>query len=80
MSAWIMQAKDYPKWIKISTFRWGFQRIMELPLFDTNPISTIYWMVEENELILVVDSYVHLKPFTLEQVEEINKTWDKFYE
>lgn len=37
-------------------------------------------MVEENELILVVDSYVHLKPFTLEQVEEINKTWDKFYE
>jgi hypothetical protein len=74
-----MQAKDYRKWIKISAFRWEYQMIMELPLFDINPISITYWMAEENELILVIDSYVHLKPFTLEQIEEINKTWDKFY-
>lgn len=79
MSAWVMQAKDYHKWMIISKFHWGYQMITELPLFDTCPIGITDWMVEENELILVTDSYVHPTPYTLEQIEEINKAWNKFY-
>ena len=80
MSAWIMRAKDHSKWASVSKIHLGFQTIRELPLFDTNPIATMYWTIEENELILVIDSYVHSIPYTLEEIEEINKTWDKFYE
>ena len=80
MSAWIMQAKDHSKWAAVSKVHLGFQTIRELPLFDVNPIATTWWMAEEKDLILVIDSYVHPIPYTLEQIEEINKTWDKFYE
>lgn len=80
MSAWIMRAKDHSKWASVSKIHLGFQTIRELPLLDTNPIAITYWMAEENELILVIDSYVHPAPYTLKQIEEINKTWNKFYE
>ena len=80
MSAWVMQAKDHSKWASVSKIHLGFQTIRELPLLDANPIAITYWMVEENELILVIDSYVHPTPYTLEQIKEINKTWDKFYD
>lgn len=80
MSAWIMRAKDYSKWDAVSKTHLGFRIIRELPLFDTSPIAITYWMVEEDELILVIDSYVHPAQYTLEQIEEINKTWNKFYE
>ena len=80
MSAWIMRAKDHSKWASVSKIHLGFQTIRELPLLDINPIAITYWMIEENELILVIDSYVHPTPYTLEEIEEINKTWDKFYE
>ena len=80
MSAWIMRAKDHSKWASVSKIHLGFQTIRELPLLDANPIAITYWMVEENELILVIDSYIHPTPYTLEQIKEINKTWDKFYE
>ena len=59
----------------------GFQVIIPLPLFELNPNAfTLKFLIEENELVLVVDAYVHNRPYTLEQVEEINKTWNKFYE
>ena len=80
MSAWVIQAKDYRKWIVLSKYHWGFQTIRELPLFEINTSDIPYGIVEDNELILVTDSYVHPTPYTLEQIEEINKTWDKFYE
>lgn len=59
-----------------------FKIIIPLPLFELYPKTThsLRFLIEENELILVVDAYVHPRPYTLEQVEEINKTWNKFYE
>jgi hypothetical protein len=57
----------------------GFRRIIQLPLFELNP-NEYLGLIRENELILVVDEYVHHRPYTLEQVEEINKTWNKFYD
>lgn len=81
MSAWIMYYKDYPGWICTSTVHLGFQVIIPLPLFELNPNSySLRFLIEENELVLVVDAYVHSRPYTLEQVEEINKTWNRFYE
>lgn len=82
MSAWIMHCKDYSNWIGTSIIHLGFQIIIPLPLFELYPKTThsLRFLIEENELILVVDAYVHPRPYTLEQVEEINKTWNKFYE
>ena len=81
MHAWVMCYKDYPSWICTSTMHFGFQVIIPLPLFELNPGSyPLRFLIEENELVLVVDAYVHPRPYTLEQVEEINKTWSKFYE
>ena len=81
MHAWIMHYKDYPNWIWTSTIHFGFQVIIPLPLFELNPNAhTLRFLIEENELILVVDAYVHPRPYTLEQIEEINKTWNRFYE
>lgn len=81
MSAWIMHYKDYSNWIGTSIIHLGFQIIMPLPLFELYPKTySLRSLIEENELILVVDAYVHPRPYTLEQVEEINKTWNKFYE
>ena len=79
MSAWIMYDRDYSNWIWTSTIHFGFQTIIPLPLFELNPNEHLRF-IEEDELILVVDGYVHSRPYTLEQVEEINKTWNKFYE
>lgn len=81
MSAWVMYYKDYPSWICTSAVHLGFQVIIPLPLFELNPNSySLRFLIEENELVLVVDAYVHSRPYTLEQVEEINKTWNRFYE
>ena len=81
MQAWVMYYKDYPSRVLTSTMHLGFQVIIPLPLFELNPNSySLRFLIEENELVLVVDAYVHLRPYTLEQVEEINKTWNKFYE
>ena len=81
MQAWVMYFKDYRNWIWTSTMHFGFQVIIPLPLLELNPNSySIKFLIGENELVLVVDAYVHSRPYTLEQVEEINKTWNKFYE
>lgn len=90
MNAWVMYCKDYNAWISISDVHYGFQTIYQLPLFSINPSNIAYHTLfdfvlncindNDNELILVVDRYVESYPFTLQQVEEINKTWNKFYE
>lgn len=80
MQAWVMHCKDYSNWEWTSTIHRWFQTILPLPLFELNPNGHIGHSIEENELMLVVDGYVHSRPYTLEQVEEINKTWNKFYE
>ncbi len=74
-----MYTRDYSNWIGTSTMHFGFRRIIQLPLFELNP-NEYLGLIRENELILVVDEYVHHRPYTLEQVEEINKTWNKFYD
>ena len=80
MSAWVMHNRDYSDWIWTSTMHFGFQITMPLPLFESNPNESFRFLIGEDELILVVDGYVHSKPYTLEQVKEINKTWNRFYE
>ena len=81
MQAWVMHYKDYPSWIRTSTIHLGFQMLLPLPLFELSPeVYVLSFLIEEDELILVVDAYIHPRPYTLEQVEEINKTWNKFYE
>ncbi len=81
MSAWVMHYKDYRNWVGTSTIHLGFQLLIPLPLFELSPkVYALHFLIEEDELILVVDAYMHHKPYTLEQVEEINKTWNKFYE
>lgn len=78
MSAWVMHYKDYPSWVLTSTIHLGFQMLLPLPLFELSP--KVSFLIGEDELILVIDSYIHGRPYTLEQVEEINKTWNRFYE
>lgn len=79
MYAWIMYARDYSNWVYTSTIHFGFRTIIPLPLFELNP-NEYLGLIKENELILVVDGYEHPRPYTLEQVEEINKIWNKFYD
>ena len=81
MQAWVMYYKDYRNWVWTSTMHLGFQTIIPLPLFELSPKAyVLHFLIEEDELVLIVDSYIHTIPYTLEQVEEINKTWNKFYE
>lgn len=81
MSAWVMHYKDYPNWIGTSTIHLGFQTIIPLPLFELSPRAYVFhFLIEDDELVLVVDSYIHPRPYTLEQVEQINKIWNKFYD
>lgn len=81
MQAWVMYNRDYSNWIWTSVIHFGFQDIILLPLFDLTPKAySSRFLIEENDLILVVDTYIHPRPYTLEQVEEINKTWNKFYD
>lgn len=81
MQAWVMHYKDYPSWVCTSTMHLGFQTLLPLPLFELSPGAyVLHFLIEDDELVLVVDSYIHPRPYTLEQVEEINKTWNKFYD
>ena len=81
MQAWVMHYKDYSNWIGTSAVHSGFPIIISLPLFELNPSAhSLRFLIKGDELVLVVDAYVHPRPYTLEQVEEINKTWNKFYD
>jgi len=81
MSAWVMRVKDFNWWHRISNVHYGFEKMYILPLFNSYPINNkVYSYEDDNELILVVDGYIHYIPYSLEQIEEINKTWNKFYE
>lgn len=78
MKAWVLRRKDYrllcncTNSVLINTYA--------LPLFDTNPPLEIPFLMDDDELILVVDFITNEHSLTLEQVEEINKTWNRFYE
>lgn len=76
MNAWVLRCKDY------SILRYNTNRFLytyELPLFDTDPSPEIPFLIDDDELILVMgDRITH--SFILEQIEEINKIWNKFYE
>ena len=77
MKAWVLQRKDY------SLLRYLTNSLLstfELPLFDSNPIPTASFLINDDELMLVAEVSTGTLSFTLEQVEEINKTWNKFYE
>lgn len=78
MKAWIM------KWVDIISFervtKVCISTVYTLPLFDTYPRSIDILDFEDDQLILIIDTFVNSRPFTLEQIEEINKTWNKFYE
>lgn len=77
MNAWVLRCKDYSP-LRYSTK--GFLYTYELPLFDTDPSPEIPFLIDDDELILVMDARIHTRSLTLEQIEEINKIWNKFYE
>lgn len=76
MKAWVLRRKDYSLLHHVTK---SFVYIFELPLFDVNPIPTTSFLINDDELMLIVEVSTGTLIFTLEQVEEINKTWNKFY-
>jgi len=78
MKAWVMKWRDITLFEHVTKVY--FSTVFNLPLFDTCPRSTDILDFEDDQLILITDTLVNSRPFTLEQIEEINKTWDKFYE
>lgn len=71
MSAWVMRWRDLNLFKHITNIY--FSTAFMLPLFDTYPRSTDM-NFEDDQLILIVNAFANPRPFTLEQVEEINKT------
>lgn len=93
LPAWVLKASDVEWFLPISTIHVGFVYSAKLPLFSITPfVMRLYRRChyEDDELILLIDGYELFKSnvifgfgimrgFTLEEVEEINKTWNKFY-
>jgi len=77
MSAWVMRWRDFNLFEYVNNIY--VPAAFMLPLFDIYPRCTDI-NFEDDQLILIIDAFTNLRPFTLEQIEEINKTWDKFYE
>lgn len=77
IKAWVLRRKDY---ILLSRCTNSNLNTYALPLFDINPPLEIPFLIDEDELILVIDFIINEHSLTLEQVEEINKTWNRFYE
>lgn len=77
MKAWVLRRKDYKLLCHCTN---SVLYTYALPLFDTNPPLEIPFLMDEDELILVIDFIINEHSLTLEQVEEINKTWNRFYE
>lgn len=76
MNAWVLRCKDF------SLLRYNTKGALytyELPLFSTDPPSEVPFFIDDDELVLVMTS-INKRPLTLEQIEEINKIWNKFYE
>jgi len=76
MSAWVLRCKDFSL-LRCNTK--GVLYTYELPLFSTDPHSEVPFFIDDDELVLVMTS-INKRPLTLEQIEEINKIWNKFYE
>ncbi len=88
ISAWVLKASDVEWFLPTSTMHIGFVYSTKLPLFSTTPLVIRYRKChyEDDELILLIDGYEYItfgtgamSEFTLDEVEEINKTWNKFY-
>ena len=56
--------------------------VYNLPLFTSDQIPCIYKDLNDDDLILVVDHSIanRNKNFSLDFINEVNKTWNKFYE
>lgn len=93
ISAWVLKESDVEWFLPTSAIHVGFVYSTKLPLFSTTPLIMKYRKChyEDDELILLIDGYERyeysivfetelIRGFTLEEVEEINKTWNKFYE
>lgn len=90
--AWVLKESDVEWFLPTSIIHIGFVYSTKLPLFSTMPLVMKYRKChyEDDELILLIDGYELFKKntmsgigvmfeLTLEEVEEINKTWNKFY-
>ena len=89
ISAWVLKESDVEWFLPTSTIHIGFVYSAKLPLFSTTPLIRKYRKChyEDDELILLIDVYEYvsfytgvMREFTLDEIEEINKTWNKFYE
>ena len=93
LNAWVLKASDVNWFVPTSTIHVGFGYVANLPLFSVSPIFIKYrkCFYDDDELILLIDVYDLyinqgvfnagvVRDFTLEEVEEINKIWNKFYE
>ena len=85
--AWVLKESDVEWFLPTSTIHIGFVYSTKLPLLSTTPLIRKYRKChyEDDELILLIDIHEYFSTevmceFTLEEVEEINKTWNKFYE
>lgn len=86
MRAWVLKPKDIVTWKE--TVDVAFCFYLRLPILDTKiGLSSIYGSIMEmdTDYICVIDacfpSFNNSYPvsLTLEQIDAINKTWDKFY-
>ena len=81
VDGWIMHRGDIKALFETNTNLYrlcGFT----LPLFELNVFMQDILRLESNDLILIVrnkNGYGELN-LSFEQLEEINKTWNKFYE
>lgn len=78
MKAWVMRWRDLNLFERVNYVY--ISAVFMLPLFDTYPRIEEVLNFKDDQLILIINTSVNPRPFTLEQVEEINKTWNKFYE
>lgn len=84
INAWVLKICDLDLFLGISSLRYRGWMIYDLPLFSIDPsiknITYFLFNKDKNDLVLIISNSYELKNFTLEEVEEINKTWNKFYE
>lgn len=84
LNAWVLKIRDLDLFLGISSLRYKGWMIYDLPLFSIDPyiknITYFLFNKDKNDLVLIISNSYESKKFTLEQVEEINKTWNKFYE
>ena len=77
--AWVGKAQDIYNYLHTrNKYLYGYR----LPLFETTQEPLTYNDFIADDLILVTNYFAWTNPseFTLDFVEQVNKTWNKFYE